>query len=299
VYVKGPPDDDITTSIQDSFVAVATPPTIRDRESLDAYRKEVVEFLKTKTFASFPSHPTPLNIKLEFHTRDFSKAGREDYSFVPEPGWRLKFSLHRDEPKEVTSPILLVLVNPEEGRWDRYSLTAGLPNGVNVAYFEARGIGETGWSPSRQWHIRRAAAWTGRTIASMRVYDVLRCLEAIRSVPGVDPNDVRIVAQGEMAAVAAYAALLDGRVRSLILKNPPPTQNAPSSRDGGGMALEMLNCLQVTDLPQVAGLFFPGNFIALGEQPDSFKWVEELYKTLGSPGSYKHIQKMSELKIKK
>jgi cephalosporin-C deacetylase-like acetyl esterase len=297
-YVNGPPEDDITTTIQDSFVAVAAPPAIKDRESLDTYRREVVGFLKAKTFASFPTTPTPLNIKLEFRTLDFSNAGREDYSFVPEQGWRLKFSLHRDQPKEITSPVLLVLVNPEEGRWDRYNLTAGLPNGFNVAYFEARGIGETGWSPSRQWHIRRAAAWTGRTVASMRVYDVLRCLEAIRSVPGVDPDNIGIVAQGEMAAIASYAALLDGRVRSLILKNPPPTQNAPGSRDGRGMALEMLNCLRVTDLPQVAGLFYPGEFIALGEQPDSFKWVEQLYKTLGSPGSYKHIQKLSEWTIK-
>ena len=35
---------------------------------------------------------------------------------------------------------------------------------ANVAYFDARGVGETRWDPALQWHIRIAAAWTGQTI---------------------------------------------------------------------------------------------------------------------------------------
>ena len=42
-----------------------------------------------------------------------------------------------------------------------------------------------------------------------------------------DGTVLHIQLQGELAAVALYAALLDGRIRTLILESPPATQNAP------------------------------------------------------------------------
>jgi pimeloyl-ACP methyl ester carboxylesterase len=165
---------------------------------------------------------------------------------------------------------------------------------MNIVYFDARGIGETGWDPALQWHIRRASAWTGRTIASMRVYDVLRCLEVLRQIPGVDPNNIYLAAQGEMTVVASYAALLDDRVKALILKNPTATQDAPSDPSGKGPALEMLNCLRITDVPQVAGLMFPREIIMLGEIPDTYHWTEDLYKKLENEKAFKRMQKLSE-----
>ncbi len=165
---------------------------------------------------------------------------------------------------------------------------------IIVAYFEAQGIGDTGWSPSQQWHIRRAAAWTGRTIASMRVYDVLMCLKALGTIPGVDSDNISILAEGEMAAIAPYAALLDGNVKALLLKDPPATQNVPSDPTGKGEAIEMLNCLRVTDLPQVAGLMFPNELVVIGNQPKAYEWVENLYKDLGSRDAYKIVQKASQ-----
>ena len=173
-------------------------------------------------------------------------------------------------------------------------MAGGLHGKMIVAYFEARGIGDTGWSPSEQWHIRRASAWTGRTIASMRVFDVLRCLEALRSIPGVDPDNINILAHGEMAAIAPYTALLDSNVKTLLLKDPPATQNIESDPTGKGEAIEMLNCLRVTDLPQVAGLMFPQQLILIGELPDTYKWTEDLYKNLKRPDAYKNVRNVSE-----
>ena len=292
-YVDGPPPNDITKTIQDSFVPVAVAPAIKNIEQLSAYRSEVIDFLKTKTFHAFPEKPADPDTRLEFRTSDFGKYGREDYSFVPEAGWRLKFSIQRSQPLEESKPLLLVLVNPGEGRWTRYELTAGVRDKMNVVYFESRGVGESGWDPSLQWHVRRASAWTGRTIASMRVYDVLRCLEVLRSLQGIDPERISILAHGEMTAVAAYSALLDGHIHSLILKDPPATQNLPSHPDGTGEAIEMLNCLRITDLPAVTGLMFPNELISIGEWPTSFQWTENLYKILDKGNSFKRVQNLT------
>ncbi len=293
-YVNGVPKYDRTKTIQDSFVELASPPIINTVEQLDSYRSEVKAFLKEKTFGAFPEKSVPLDMRLDFRSSSKSGDERNDYSFVSEEGWRLKLSLQTDRPTDKDLPLLLVLKNPNEKRYESTSLTSGLGEKMIVAYFEARGIGDTGWSPSEQWHIRRASAWTGRTIASMRVYDVLRCLEALRSIPGIDSNNISILAHGEIAAIAPYAALLDGTVKTLLLSDPPATQNLPSDPTGKGEAIEMLNCLQVTDLPQMAGLMFPNALVIIGYQPKTYEWAENLYENLNKPEAYKKFQKASQ-----
>lgn len=288
-YVSGVPMDDRTKTIQDSFVELASPPVIKTVEQLDSYRNEVKVFLKEKTFGAFPEKPAHLDMRL-----DFKALGRQDYSFVSEEGWRLKISLQTGQPTDKDHPLLLVLKKPNEARYESASLAGSMNGKMTVAYFEARGIGDTGWSPSEQWHIRRASAWTGRTIASMRVYDVLRCLEVLRTISGVDPDNISILAQGEMAAIAPYAALLDGNVKTLLLKDPPATQNIASDPTGRGEAIDMLNCLRVTDLPQVSGLMFPNELVVIGNQPKTYEWTENLYKNLESADAYKKVQKASQ-----
>ena len=293
-YVNGVPKDDRTKTIQDSFVELATPPTIESVDQLDSYRKEVKAFLKERTFGAFPVKPAPLDMRLDFRSSSNSLNERKDYSFVSEEGWRLKVSLQTGQSTDKDRPLLLVLKNPNEERYESASLTNGMSENLIVAYFEARGIGDTGWSPQQQWHIRRASAWTGRTIASMRVYDVLMCLNALRTIPGVDLDNISILAKGEMAAIAPYSALLDGNVKTLLLKDPPATQDVPSDPTGKGEAIEMLNCLRITDLPQVAGLMFPNELVVIGNQPKTFEWIKNLYRDLGSPDAYKIVQDASQ-----
>ncbi len=190
-----------------------------------------------------------------------------------------------------------MLRSPDENRWASEGFISGLNNKWNIAYFEARGIGETGWSPDLQWHIRRSAAWTGRTVASMRVYDVLRCLQALRELKVAGPKGrFAIAARGEMGAIALYAALLDRDVTAVLLKDPPTTQNAPSQPDGRGEAIEMLNCLRITDLPQVAGLLFPATIVGIGPLPDSYDWARKLYSTLNEPARFQSIDRLSQWK---
>lgn len=296
-YVNGePPKDDRTKTIQDSFVDLASPPSIANEDELATYKKKVVSFLKEKTFRAFPKQPVPLEIRSEFQALDGSGARRHDYSFVPEDGWRLKFTVLKGNNIDSTNsrPFLLVLRNPEEERWDAESLVSGARKRMNVAYFEARGIGENGWSPSFQWHIRRSAAWTGRTVASMRVYDVLRCLQALREIPGIGSNTINIAAQGEMVLIAAYAALLDGNVKTLVIKDPPATQNVVSDPSGRGEALEMLNSLRITDVPQVVGLNFPNELVVVGKLPITYEWTKNLYGNLKIPEAYLQVEEVSD-----
>ena len=159
---------------------------------------------------------------------------------------------------------------------------------------EPRGTGETAWGEELQWHLRRAAAWTGQTLASMRVRDTLAALQAVRSLPQVDGSQVALAARGEMGVVALYAALLDGGVRSILLDSPPATQNSASQPDGRGPAIEMLNCLRYTDAPHIAGLLYPANVAIAGEFPSTYSWAEDLYRRLGTPGTFRRVSTMAD-----
>lgn len=294
VYIDGPPDDDRTKTIQETFIKLAESPRITNEHELKTHREKVLQFLGEKTFRAFPKDTFPLDIRWEFRANDGAKHGRGTFSFVSEQDWRLKVDIRWKHSPEEPHPIMLVLRSPDEKRWESEEFISGLDEKWNITYFESRGIGETGWSPELQWHIRRAAAWTGRTVASMRVYDVLRCLQVLRTLKGCDVNQIAIAARDEMCAVALYAALLDRNLAAVLIKNPPATQNTPSSPDGRGEAVEMLNCLRVTDLPQVVGMLFPTNIVLIGDTQQSYQWAKSLYQKLARPNSFQNVVKVSE-----
>jgi len=288
VYHDGPPADDITTTIQDSFIKLPGAPAISSENELLAFRDSVKAYLKTRTFGAFPKKKSGLDTIREFRTLDGGLYGEDIYSFVPEEGWRLKVDIHWAHRPDSLSPLLIVLRNRDEPRWESESFAGKISKDQNIAFLEVRGVGEAGWAPELQWHIRRASAWTGRTIASMQVYDLMRCLEFCRTLKGIDPAKISIAARDDMSVTALYAALMDGKCASLIIKDPPETQDQASSPDGKGPATEMLNCLRITDVYQIPALLIPATVTFVGTVPSSYQWSENILEHL-QKGKFKII----------
>ncbi len=283
VYVDGPPADDRTKAIQESFIKTATLPDITERDELIKHSKLVKTFLKENTFNGFPDDPPPFDSVLVFRTLDRAPFGSRIYSFNTEKDWRLKIDIRYMNPGSEKHPLMIVLRNSGEKRWASEAFISGLNDNWNIAYLEVRGIGEFGWAPELQWHVRRASAWTGRTIASMQVYDVLRALEFCRTLEIADPDQLGIAARDDMAVVALYSALMDGNCKSVIVENPPETQNQPSRPDGRGPAIEMLNCLRITDVNQLPALLYPTEVTFIGKMPGSYRWNNTVLESSGIP----------------
>ena len=281
VYIDGPPHDDITKNIQDLFISKPATPAITSTSELDAYRKSVVRSLKKRTFGAFPDTLIEFDPKREFRSLDRAAFGNEIYSFNSEKGWRLKIDIRYRNPRDGKRPLMIVLRNPNEKRWDSEAFISDLPDKWNIAYLELRGIGETGWAPELQWHIRRASAWTGRTVASMRVYDLIRSLDFVRTLPDVDSSKVGIAARGEMTSITFFTALLDSKCNVLILENLHETLDVTSNPDGRGESLELLNVLQITDINQLPALIYPTQTYVYGNLPDSYQWSLNTLNNLG------------------
>ncbi len=296
VFVDGYTGESRNCVIQETFVPRAVLPKISDRADVERKRLEVIHALREKTFHAFPASTPPLNVefKQESHFDNGTLCCR--FSYTTEEDWRLHGEFQKPNKASSPAPTMVALRSPEETRQETERFISGTPSHWARAIVEPRGTGDTAWGQELQWHIRRASAWTGRTIASMRVWDTLRALEAIRTLEDVKREHIALVARGEMAAVALYAALLDGKVRTLLLQSPPATQNAPSRPDGRGEAIEMLNCLRITDLPQIAGLLYPVEIVLIGDCPDTYRWAEEVYQKLGAPGKIKRVKELSEWK---
>jgi cephalosporin-C deacetylase-like acetyl esterase len=276
IYKNGPPKNDRTTTIQNSFITLPGTPDIASNTQLDAYRDSVKRALREKTFHAFPEKAPDFNSRLEFKSLDNPHSGNSIYSFVTEDGWRLKLDVHWSEDSSAKKPLLIVLRSPNEERWSSEGFAYNVSNDWNVAYFEVRGVGEFGWAPDLQWHIRRASAWTGRTIASMQVYDLMRCLEFARTVSNVDAEHIGVAARDEMGVVALYAALMDGKCNRVVLDNPPATQDVASDPSGRGPAIEMLNCLQITDVNRLPAILAPAKIEFLNSIPAAYDWANEI-----------------------
>ena len=291
VYSAGSPAGNRAVTIHDELIAVAKAPTVASAASVQTVRTQLVDALRRDTFNHFPAAPPPLDL-VEEYALDGGVGTR--VAFTSEDGWR--FHALRRNPPDVkgAAPAIVVLRSPGEGRNDSDAFAGAIRKPWVKFITETRGTGDTAWGDDLGWHVRRACAWTGRTIASMRVWDALRALEAARALPGVDPSRVAIAARGEMCAVALYAALLDGRVTTVALESPPATQNAASAPDGKGAAIEMLNCLRYTDLAYVAGLLHPAELVVAGEFPATFGWAEQLYGRLPPAGRFHRLESMPD-----
>jgi cephalosporin-C deacetylase-like acetyl esterase len=291
VYGTGMPPGNRAATIQDEFIRLATPPDITSAVDLERARTQIIEKLRADTFNHFPRRPPKLAVEEEF-ALDGGIGTR--FAFTSEDGWRLH-GVRRNPPEmQGTRPAVVILRSPGEERTASETFAGHIRAPWVKVIVETRGTGDTSWGDDLNWHLRRATAWTGRTIASMRVWDTLRALDAARALSGVDASRISVAARGEMAAVALYAALLDGRVRTIFLESPPATQDAGSQQNGKGPAIEMLNCLRYTDLAQVAGLLYPSEIVISGEIASTYNWAEELYGRLGSPNTFRRLKAISD-----
>jgi len=286
------PSDEKVTTVQNWFIKPAEPPEINSVEELESYRRGLIETLMEKTFSAFPRKPCSLNVEVELKQKSENWLGYL-VNFTSEEDWRLHMQVLKPLNAPEPTPVLLVLNRSARilnFYWVEEPLVNGLSRSWARAFLKVRGIGETSWASDLQWLIRRAAPLTGRTIASMRVYDVLRAIEALKSLNWVDVKRIGIMGSGEMSVPALYAALLERSICMLILNNPPSSQNLTSNPDSSGPALEMLNCPRYTDLPYIAGLIWPTNLVFLGPRPETYAWAEELYVKLGPPGSVRRVK---------
>ena len=143
------------------------------------------------------------------------------------------------------------------------------------AWIAPRGIGLTAWGgdAQKQAQIRRRFMLLGQTLEGMRVWDLRRAMQALRTRPGLERTMFTLRGTGDQACTALHAALFEPGIERLELRKLPATyQKGP----------DYLNVLRVLDLPQTLTLTLERSTVKLTENlPSSWEYTIAALKEMG------------------
>jgi dienelactone hydrolase len=273
-----PPADETNTRIHETFVPLAAMPTSPNSHAeWVSQRDKLIKALREKCFRGWPDPEKELTDRPPLRLALRAKSNNAqlivyDFDSQPDIELRLYVLLPAEVPTTKLKSIeleplddlgwsnFLSAMQPEfaaelrdelrhrpQPRQDTEQIMRRLTGGHGLAFVAPRGIGPTAWTsdPKECTHIRRRFMLLGQTLDGMRVWDVRRAIQTLRSIDGLTDVPLSIRADREIAGVALYAALFEPRIEHLQLRDL-----SLSHRTGP----DFLNVLRFLDIPQTVAM---------------------------------------------
>jgi hypothetical protein len=268
-----PPTDAINDRIHDRFVALPRDIAIESNDAWQKRRGELMTGLREKILGWFPKETVPFETQFTEGKGGWSGqyADYREATILTERGVRIRVEryLPRNSPEAV--PLLVHVKRPIDTFYSSdYDERLPLVDRAAVLVVTPR-FTDPMLSTADYTNIERTAAWTGRTIAALQVWDTLRAIEWAIEEQKLPATRVVLFGRENAAIVALYAALFDERIAGVILADPPASH-------WQGPAL--LNVLRVTDIPEVAAALAPRELMFLRAVPPGFAKTETILKQL-------------------
>jgi dienelactone hydrolase len=271
--LSGLPPDAINHRIQDQFVRVARPRSPATRAAWSDRKKELLAELGTHVFGSFPQAPVPLHPQRGAWDGGWAEryADYEEWFIQSEPEVTLRVQLFRARQRGSNTPTLLYVKRPGDTLYflDLDELLPVLGR-LDVVVLNPR-FSEQALSARELADLEVSSSWSGRTVGSQQVWDILQCVEWMDREAIHPLRNLALYAKGETGILGLYAALLDERIQQLILRDPPTSH-------WQGPAL--LNVLRVTDIPEAAAAFAPRKLSIVGATLEQFAFARKVYRLL-------------------
>jgi hypothetical protein len=226
--------------------------------------------LKNKSFRGWPSNVEETDLTEEYRSEKDGMTFAK-YSFNSQSPFRIPLYLvHRSGLAPADLDLVVLNVLDDKG-WGVFlsSLGGAFPDAFpgiklpgliqknyeaetkmhrnlkwGMAYVPPRGIGPTAWTSDKKeaTQIRRRFALLGQSLDGMRVWDIRRGIQALRTIEGMNQPKLWIQSSGAMGVNSLYAALYEPAIERLDLHDP-----TVSHREGP----EYLNVLRFVDIPEV------------------------------------------------
>jgi len=240
----------------------------------DGRRAELLPQLRSQVFRWFPTNATPFATQRTGGPAGW--AGRyadgKQVTFETEPGVRIRAQLFVPGTNSPDAPLVIRVKGPGENVYGSdFDEVSPLLGRCHLLVLQPR-FTETSLSAAEFTDIERTAAWVGRTIAAMQVWDILRAVEWALGEERLAPSRIVLHGKRDLAALAVYAALFDERVTEVVLDDPPASHwQRPA----------LLNVLRVTDLPEAAAALAPRRLTFVTEPPAPFEFTRSVYQLRG------------------
>jgi Acetyl xylan esterase (AXE1) len=265
-YRTGLPIDERLTRIDEELIPVSRVRQVKPAELTKQLRGEV--------FRYFPEKPAPLEPEWSPPTTSQGRTVRK-VTFTSFEGLRVRatYSLPASSTPAVKQPAVLIVdhrkgipVWGNEQPWERNQwgdravlIVETLDRGSRALEQNLRSFNDD----DLLHHMKRQAMVAGTSLESMQLYEVLRSLELLRSLPQVDPARITIVGKGEDGINGLYAALLDGNAQRVVLQSPPASHV---------YGPHYLGILRYTDIPETARLL-GARLRVSGQVPDALRFA--------------------------
>ncbi len=272
--LNGLPPHAVNFCIHDRFVGAASTAKPDSAESWQKRRAELLAQLKEKVFHWFPKEPIP------YATRTVDNRGAyipnfahfAERLFETEEGAPVRALVFKPRAL-VSNPPLLIVVKGAEDCVSFPDTDELLPllRSTSVIVLYPR-FTEQVMGPPEFRDIERIAAMTGRTVAALQVWDVMRTVRWVLEEQPLAPASVSLYGRGEAGIVGIYAALFEQVIGHVILRDPPASHWQKPA---------LLTVLRLTDIPEVAGALAPRKLTVLGDLPEPFDLTREIYRVVG------------------
>ena len=277
--LKRLPSDAVNYRIDETFISTAEPAPCSTLKQWTDRRATVIAELRDKSFRWFPKRDLPFKPKSSSFQGGWINryADYQDIEIQTESGVPIRVQLVLAKNRAPETPLVVYAKRSGDSIYF-LDVDELLPlfGRCDVAIVNPR-MTEYSVSAKEYADIERSAAWVGRTIASMQVWDVLRTVEWLKREERFSAAPLSIYGKGDMGIVGLYAAILDERVEQAILRDAPHTHRQ-------GPAL--LNVLRVTDIPEAAAAMAPRKLVFIGDTiPSKFQLTSHVYTLYGRPNA--------------
>ncbi len=272
VFAGAPPPQALNFRVHELLTANPSPEVPKTAAAWTARRQVLIDELKKRVFRAFPaSAPKP-----EPPTLGRENAGFREWTLVSEPGVRVRGLIRNPRGSSRTPAVVYIASEGEDDESIRRTLVRILNDEKLLLIVFPRGIDEVPWRRTAQRDVLRNAMHVGRSLDSMRLWDVMGSVEALKQQPDVDPQRISVLGRGVSGMLGLYAAILDESIAQVVLMEP-----TLSHREGP----IFLNILRYTDVPEAAALLAPRRLIFFGRIPDAYQPTQSIYRLLGKPGN--------------
>lgn len=273
--------------IQDVWVQVPARKLLASREEWDRRKEELLRSLRTRIFGWFPKTEIP------FKTRAFPTSGGRagdfadfrEYEFDSEPGVPVKACLLTPKGIQKSMPLVVWVRSPAEP-----VLFPDIDEFLPLLRTHALVIltprfSEKPLAGHEYAEIERTAALSGRSVAALRTWDVLRTVAWAVRDRGIEPSEIAVYGRGEAGIAGLYAAVFDSAIGHVVMRDPPFSHFE-------GAALPMI--LRETDIDEVAGMLAPRRLSVLSRRRDGFSATRSSYDLIGSPSAFGYAASLTD-----
>ncbi len=261
VFGGKPPADAQNFRVHETFTTRGAPVKYKTQAAWSARSVELREQLRTRVFGSIPAVGAGGPLRLS------------DSLLRTEEGISITYSLRVPRGAAAAPAVVYIASDGEDAKSidDTLRGVASRGKAARMVVYP-RGVGPVPWEKTFWKDTLRNAMHVGRTVDSMRLYDVMRAVEFLRAQAGVDGGRVMVMGRGVSGALGLYAALLDSKIEQVMLLDPPV------SHVSGPL---FLNVLRYTDVPEAAALLAPRRLHFYGRMAKDFEYTRGVYELMG------------------